>query len=79
MPIAPEAKSSKSGRLHAQTPATATTPALAALAVSLDPRLIKIALVGLTTCGLGWVWQAMYLYYERFKQRRLPASGERRR
>ena len=42
-------------------------------------RLIKIALVGLTTCGLGWVWLAMYLYYERFKQRRLPASGERRR
>ena len=25
-------------------------------------RLIKIALVGLTTCGLGWVWLAMYLY-----------------
>ena len=42
-------------------------------------RLIKIALVGLTTCGLGWVWLAMYLYYEQFKQRRLPASGERRR
>ena len=37
-------------------------------------RLIKIALVGLTTCGL-----AMFLYYERFKQRRLPASKERRR
>ena len=42
-------------------------------------RLIKIALVGLTTCGLGWVWLAMYLYYERFKQRRLPASGQQRR
>ncbi len=38
-------------------------------------RMIKIALVGLTTCGLGWVWLAMYLYYERFKRRRLPASG----
>ena len=37
MPIAPEAKSSKSGRLHAQTPASATTPALAALAGSLEP------------------------------------------
>ena len=24
-------------------------------------RLIKIALVGLTTCGLGWVWLAMFL------------------
>ena len=42
-------------------------------------RLLKIALVGLTTCGLGWVWLAMYLYYERFKQRRLPASEHRRR
>ena len=42
-------------------------------------RLIKIALVGLTTCGSGWVWLAMFLYYERFKQRRLPASKERRR
>ena len=41
--------------------------------------LIKIALVGLTTCGLGWVWLAMFLYYERFKQRLLPASKERRR
>ena len=29
-------------------------------------RLIKIALVGLTICGLGWVWLAMFLYYERF-------------
>jgi hypothetical protein len=35
--------------------------------------------VGLTTCGLGWVWLAMFVYYERFKRRRLAGSGPHRR
>ena len=42
-------------------------------------RLLKIVLVGLTTCGLGWVWLAMFVYYERFKRRRLAGSGPHRR
>ena len=37
-------------------------------------RLLKILLVGLSTCGLGWVWLAMFVYYERFKRRRALSS-----
>jgi len=42
-------------------------------------RLLKILLVGLSACGLGWVWLALFVYYERFKQRRIqPSRGGRR-
>ncbi|MEN9766150.1 hypothetical protein [Vulcanococcus sp.] len=42
-------------------------------------RLLKILLVGLSTCGLGWVWLAMFIYYERFKRKRSLASRRRHR
>lgn len=32
----------------------------------------KVFVAGLFTCGLAWVWIAMYLYYEWFRRHRSP-------
>ena len=34
-------------------------------------RSLKVLLVGVTTCGLGWFWLAFYLYVE-WRRRRWP-------
>lgn len=33
-------------------------------------RILKILLIGITTCGLGWFWLAFYVYVERRQQQR---------
>ncbi|MEB3234370.1 MAG: hypothetical protein VKM98_02985 [Cyanobacteriota bacterium] len=35
----------------------------------------KVLVAGVLTCGLAWVWIAMYVYYERFRRRRQASCG----
>jgi len=35
-------------------------------------RSLKVLLVGITTCGLGWFWLAFYLYVEWRRERQRP-------
>jgi len=38
-------------------------------------RSLKVLLVGVTTCGLGWFWLAFYLYVEWRRQQRAPTHA----
>ena len=35
-------------------------------------RSLKVLLVGITTCGLGWFWLAFYVYVEWRRERQQP-------
>jgi hypothetical protein len=41
-------------------------------------RILKILLIGITTCGLGWFWLAFYVYVE-WRQRHHPMAPRPRR
>jgi hypothetical protein len=49
-------------------------PAWLQRAMSWPVRILKILLIGITTCGLGWFWLAFYVYLQWFERQR-PRRG----